>query len=196
MNREELDKILQKHREWLDSRTGEPVNLDKAILNGILAVGLNFDHISMEGADLCGADLRGASFRYTKLREARFEDADLRGADFGGARLWYTYFDGADLRGASFGNTSFQGQRSFSLRGADLRGANFDNASFPLWCEALEGVKVDERLIRQLLYHVLSLEYLGEDEDIRELLKDERVLRVANRFHRIGGRKVPLLGGK
>ena len=68
------------------------------------------------------------------LRDANLRDADLRGADLEGANL-----ERADLRGAN------------------LEGANLDFSCWPLWCGS-KGVKVDLKLVYQLLAHVACLE--------------------------------------
>ena len=74
MTQEELNKILENHKHWL-----------------------NEDCEGWESmrADLCGANLYDADLRGANLRGADLRDADLRGADLRGADL-----RGADLRGA------------------------------------------------------------------------------------------------
>jgi hypothetical protein len=71
---------------------------------------------------------------------------------------------GADLSGAA-------------LSGADLCGANLDMSCWPLWCGGL-GVKIDEKLKKQLMYHVI-------DACGSELFTDDQV-EFANGFHRVG----------
>ena len=44
------------------------------------------------------------------------------------------------------------------LSGADLSGANLDYTNIPMWCVTLKGVKVDFRLVCQMLLHVFALE--------------------------------------
>ena len=67
------------------------------------------------------------------------EHADLRNAD-----LSY-----ADLRGSDL--------RYSDLRYADLRYADIDYSVWPLWCGA-QNVKVDERILYQLLAHICVLD--------------------------------------
>ena len=45
-----------------------------------------------------------------------------------------------------------------NLSGADLSGANLDYTNIPMWCGTLKGVKVDFRLVCQMLLHVFALE--------------------------------------
>ena len=68
MTKEELDKVLELHKKWLDG--------DKAGKRAVLL-----------GANLLGANLRGAN-----LRGADLLDADLRGADLRGANIDYSAF--------------------------------------------------------------------------------------------------------
>lgn len=65
MEREELEKILEEHKEWIDGKGGKR-------------------------ADLRGTDLRGANLRVADLRVADLREADLCGADldFSTLPLW------------------------------------------------------------------------------------------------------------
>jgi uncharacterized protein YjbI with pentapeptide repeats len=79
-------------------------------------------------ADLCGANLYDAELRYADLRYADLRDADLRDANL----------------------------RYADLRGADLRDADLDFSQLNLSCKGLN-FKIDERLAKQLMYHVINL---------------------------------------
>jgi len=75
MEKERLNKVLEQHALWLQTR---------------------FDsEIKGARADLRGADLRGADLRGADLSGANLSDADLSGANLSRADL-----SGADLRGA------------------------------------------------------------------------------------------------
>lgn len=81
MTKEQLNKVLEKHKKWLNDEPGG------------------------EGADLWRADLRRADLRRVDLRradlwEANLREADLRGANLRGADLRGANLCGADLRGA------------------------------------------------------------------------------------------------
>ena len=78
---EELQTILQMHKDWLDGKAG----------------GRGAD---LSGAYLSGADLRGADLRRADLRRAYLGGADLRRASLGRADLSGAYLGGADLSGA------------------------------------------------------------------------------------------------
>ena len=94
--------------------------------------------------------------------------ADLCGADLSGASLY-----GADLCGAE-------------LHGADLRGADIDFSVWPLWCGGLN-VHIDDRIAVQLLYHLVRnvLFSRNTSEELKSLLGQKDIVRVANQFHRV-----------
>lgn len=86
-----------------------------------------------EHANLCGANLMGADLKFADLSKA-----DLRGAD---------------LRNANLRNAEL---RSANLMGADLEGADLDFSALPLSCGGLD-FKIDERIAKQLAYHLIDL---------------------------------------
>ena len=69
MTQEELDKIVEQHKHWL--------NEDCEGWEGMKA--------DLRGADLIGADLSGADLSGADLRGANLSGADLRGANLSGA---------------------------------------------------------------------------------------------------------------
>ena len=90
MNKEDIELILKKHKEW------------------ILTSGEKGERADLGGADLREADLRGANLRGADLREANLREADLgwanlRGADLRTADLGWADLRGADLRKADLG---------------------------------------------------------------------------------------------
>ena len=89
-------------------------------------------------AKLCDADLHDANLHDANLHDANLHDADLRDADLSGADL-----SGANLHDAD-------------LRGADLSGADLDFSCLTLCCKGLN-FTIDERLAKQLVYHVINL---------------------------------------
>lgn len=110
--------------------------------------------------------------RYRRLLKRKdIYSIDLREADLWRANLRWANLHGADLRGANF-------------HGADLRGANLDYASIPFQCSSFD-LKCDERLIRQSLYHVKRYDYIGNDQDIKDLLNSDLFIKVCNKFHRV-----------
>ena len=71
------------------------------------------------------------------------------------ANLRYANLHGANLHGAD-------------LYDADLRGADLDFTCLPLWCGS-KNIKVDMKLIYQLLAHVYVLD--NDSEDFKEIQK-------------------------
>ena len=71
MNNEELNKILELHKKWLQNeKDGQRADL--------------------QGANLKGADLQGADLQYAKLKGVNLKGAYLQGAniDFSSLPLW------------------------------------------------------------------------------------------------------------
>ena len=93
MNKEQLDKILLDHAEYL--------------INGDISKRADLCGANLRGADLCGANLCGANLRGAKLRGANLCGANLRGAKLRGADLY-----GANLCGANLGGVDLCGVKN------------------------------------------------------------------------------------
>ena len=142
MTSEEIKKVLDLHKKWLNNEQGgERADLREANLRGA-----NLSRASLSKADLRWADLRGADLSWANLREADLRWADLRWADL----------SGADLRVAD-------------LSGAALSGADLDFSCFPLWCGGSK-FQCDTKLAYQLLAHICTLNF-PDDEGIKDLIK-------------------------
>ena len=110
-------------------------------------------------------------------KRADLHGADLHGADLHGANLRWADLHGADLQGVNLNRAN--------LQGADLQGANLDFSVLPLWCGSLEA-KVDERIIRQLVYHTLRLaQNSGINRNLKAALFTKEIIEQANLFHRV-----------
>ena len=129
MTQEELNKILENHKHWLneDCEGWESMraNLYEADLRGA-----DLYEANLRGANLCGANLRGADLYEANLRGANLCGADLyeanlRGADLCGADLRWANLCGANLRWANLCGADL---RWANLCGADLRWANLCGA--------------------------------------------------------------------
>ena len=158
MDKKELDLILEKHKKWLnDENDGERANL--------------------RGANLRGADLQDADLQDADLQDANLQDADLRGAN-----LRYANLRGANLR---YANLRYADLRSADLRDANLQGADLDYSCWPLWCGSL-GVHIDDRLAKQLLYHLLRNAAYSKNisEEVKNALLKPEIVALANEFHR------------
>ena len=107
-------------------------------------------------ADLSEANLRRANLRRANLRRANLSGADLRRADL----------------------------RRADLSEADLSEANLDFSVLPLWCGSLN-VKVDDRIVRQLLYHVIRIAQVSSlSQELKDALLSKALIKQANLFHR------------
>ena len=157
MTKEDLNKILEKHKLWLNCEEGgQRADFRSADLEGI----------DLRKADLSCADLSGAN-----LSNANFYCVDLRCADLTNANLRYANLRYADLRDAN-------------LSCADLRGADIDFSCLPLWCGSLSAHFDDKQLI-QIAYHLVRAGLNSKnasDETKEELFK---LIDFANKFHRV-----------
>ena len=119
MTQNELNKILENHKHWIN-RDCEDWKSMKADLSGA----------NLSGADLSGADLRSADLRSAYLSGADLRGANLRGANLRSAYLRYAYLSGAYLRYAYLSGANLRGAdlRYAYLSGANLRGADFSGA--------------------------------------------------------------------
>lgn len=130
MKQEQIEKILEEHKAWLNRTGGAKADLHGADLRGADLCGANLYDADLCGTDLCGADLRDAGLRGADLygadlRSANLGGADLCGADMRDADLYDANLCGADLRGANLGGAILG---DANLYGADLRGANLGGA--------------------------------------------------------------------
>lgn len=118
----------------------------------------NLQDANLQGVDLQGVDLQGADLRGVDLRDANLRDANLRYADLQDA----------------------------DLRGANLRGVDLDYSCWPLWCGSL-GVYIDDRLAKQLLYHLLYNAAYSKNisEEVKNALLKPDIVALANEFHRV-----------
>ena len=92
MKQEQIEKILEEHKAWLNRTGGAKADL----------YGANLCGADLCGADLCDADLRDAHLYGANLCDADLRDAHLCGADLCGANLCGADLCGADLRGVRY----------------------------------------------------------------------------------------------
>ena len=144
MNKYELNKILESHRLWRESKGKEGM---RAILSGIDGVDLSgadlrgaklCEAILVSGIGLCNANLRGADLYAAELTAANLSGADLREADLIRANLTAANLSGADLR-----EVLLNGARlvSTNLKQAIITGAWLYAAALDDW--KIDGVKCD-----------------------------------------------------
>src|ERR1700733_10570251 len=119
----ELVKLLQLHREWVESRGifGRRLELARA----------NFEGMDLTGANLQGAILNKANFQRAELLLADLRESNLLGADFKGANL-----EGASIDGAA------------GLHTKQLAGASLLWAVLPTSISEFEGQHLAEQRAR------------------------------------------------
>ncbi len=61
--------------------------------------------------------------------------------------------------------------RGTDLKGSNLRDANLDFSCLPLWCGGFN-FKIDERLAKQLVYHIINLMQYS-DLEVDKIFKKE-----------------------
>lgn len=89
MNADELRKILDEHKVYLESlgESGSRANFSGAYLRDANFSGANLRNADLSWANLIEANLRMANLSGANLRGANLRDANLRGADLSGADL-------------------------------------------------------------------------------------------------------------
>ena len=162
MNQDELNVILQKHKDWLDgSEGGKRADLRGADLRGADMTGADLSDADLTGANLRGAVLWGAVLRGADLYKSNLRHADLSDADLRRAQLRYANLSDADLTGA------------------DLTGADMDYSCLPLWCGS-KGMIVDKRIAAQIAAHFCALEC----DDADYIAARKAILEFAQTSHR------------
>ncbi len=107
ITKNELDKILRKHKLWLmNDPEGEMANLSGANLSGADLSGADLAGTDLHRANLSGADLSGADLSWANLSGADLSWANLSGADLYRADLSWTNLSGADLHRANLSGTN------------------------------------------------------------------------------------------
>ena len=129
MRKEDIELVLEKHKEWLETNgeSGEEADLREADLREADLREADLIGADLRGAYLIGADLREADLREADLREADLSRADLREADLRGAYLRGAYLREAELRDAELSRAEL---READLSRADLRGADLPNGVY------------------------------------------------------------------
>ena len=113
MTQAELNRVIEQHKVWLDSKGEEGKRAD---LRDTVLRGADLSYVDLRGADLTNADLEGAN---------------LKGVDLSGVDLRYAYLKGVDLRDANLTCANLEGAdlEDADLEGADLEGADLEGAN-------------------------------------------------------------------
>ena len=102
------------------------------------------------------------------IKNAIKKNINLHNADLRNADLRNAYLHKADLHNAD-------------LRYADLRNADLDFACFPLSCKGTE-IKIDDRFIGQLIYHLTRQNYDNCSGGVKEAIKHIQKMGISNLF--------------
>ena len=122
MNKDDIQRTLAKHADWLSGKDAgmradlRGADLREADLREADLWKANLGGSNLGEANLWGANLRGANLQRADLQRTNLREANLRGADLREANLW-----GADLRGSNL--------REANLWEANLLGANLQRAN-------------------------------------------------------------------
>ena len=112
---EQLNEILNKHKEWLYGNGGNWADL--------------------RGADLSDANLRWANLRRADLSDANLSDADLSGANLSGADLRWANLSGADLSGANLWGTVGNREQIRSISVSEKYAITYTQDVLQIGCE-------------------------------------------------------------
>ena len=136
MTREEIAKVLENHKHWLE---GDWPGWENRA---------NLSETNLEGIDLSGANLREADLHGAILRKAVLKGANLSGAVLYGADLSEANLAKADLSGANLCDTNLVGTdlSNSILYDAELIGADLSNSY--LWEASLWGANLNRANIR------------------------------------------------
>lgn len=121
MIQEELNKILELHRKWLNNELGgRKADLRRANLINVDLRFSNLRYANLSDANLRGTDLSGTDLSFADLSDANLTSVNLSGADLSRADLRRVNLTFADLRGADLYDVD--------LGAANLRNANLIRA--------------------------------------------------------------------
>jgi uncharacterized protein YjbI with pentapeptide repeats len=162
----ELELLLEKHREWVQSggRKGRQADLSR---------------LNLEGADLTDTNLRNA-----RLNDTVLKGADLLLSDLQGASLLQANLEGANLLGARLREANLQGANlkgATGLLAAELSGTNLTFAKLPAEISTAEDLKYVARRGRHANWLILSVLLLNVLACWRILtVSDAQILRNAS----------------
>ena len=115
----ELNKILEKHKKWLNNEE----NVERADLRDTNLIGADLRYVKLQRADLQRANLQYADLRCINLKDSDLRFTNLSGADLGGANV-----ERADLRDT---NLQYAHLQNVNLSHSKLDDANFKHSIRP-----------------------------------------------------------------
>jgi len=111
VSKNDLKNILANHSLWISSgeTKGEPANLARYNLRGVVLLGENLKKANLQGAYLYGAYLKNANLEQANLSEANLRGANLRWVNLQGANLSGSNLVRADLHESNLKETNLIG---------------------------------------------------------------------------------------
>ena len=167
VDKEELNRILEKHKKWHKLRYYFEKEEEKELK-------ADLSYADLSGVDLSGVDLRDANLSHTNLK-----NADLRGANLASANLASANLQNAKLNGARLFGAKLEGA---VLENADLEGANIDFTCLPLWRASLSA-DFDSRQLKQLIYHVVKAGLHSKNATEEDKAELSKLIEYANQSH-------------
>jgi uncharacterized protein YjbI with pentapeptide repeats len=146
-------------------------------LSGCYFISSNLHHVEFIECDMTFAKFNNARLNFVTLFKAQLRGVNFHGSNILESDLCKSSLIDTDLTHSMIHNTS--------LYNTDLTGADLDFSNFQLSCNSLRIKKVDARLVKQLLYHTLTLAKACDAPEVKQLLKLKSVKALANQFHRI-----------
>ena len=181
MTKEDLDKILENHKLWLNSNEdGERANFSYADLTYAVLKSANLRGANLSCANLTYAVLKSANLRGANLNHADLTNANLGYADLRGANLQNAILKNADLSNANLTGTNLKGA---VLNNTNFKNTNIDFSCLPLWCGSLSA-KFDDKQLAQIAYHLVRAGLNSENASIETKEELSKLIDFANKCHR------------
>lgn len=169
----------------------------------IYAEGLTITNGRLDSCKFTWAKLRNGTFQNLVITHSQSHHTYFDGSTFTKCRLFNNDFECADIADCIFQNTvlsrnNFHKALFFNtklvkcefpnnnLLKADLEGVQlmetpFDLSTFPLWCGSF-GMKPDDRLVAQLIYHVMRFGTDNMSDAVKKQLAEIRGMPIAKIF--------------
>lgn len=157
------------------------------VFDGCTLYHVAFENIKIEESYFKDCRTNGLNFINSSLYHTRFLETWLSFAKFTNCHIWSCEFSSCNLGHSEFLSTGIRYSTlvDTDLWGVDLSGANMDFSTWELSCNTLQGTKVNDRLVCQLLYHALRLNISACSSEIKEDIDKIRKLPIARKFREL-----------
>ena len=120
----ELEKILDMHKEWVKKGKGEIADLSNVDMSNVDLSNTNLHNVDLNNSDLNNSDLRNADLSNTNLSSTNLHNTNLSNTNLNNAYLCNADLSNAYLSNAYLINADLS---NADLRNADLRNADLHN---------------------------------------------------------------------